>query len=756
MNGTPYPEGWENNMLAVQWSSVTIQTNQQANAMIALFKKIKPWLGGSDTETNGLHIISSTLFLFQFGFVHPNLKEGYTFAVDLERQPKLASAVIRAWLQLAETLDVYLGHNIIFELHMMTNAGFTYTKENLSDTMFYIRYANDAVAPKNGGVPLKLKEFAARYVDSKAKHHEQLLLSEQAQIAKELNLKLKLRLRKCGIPPAKFHAKSYTLTVIKDMFKDPIMDYHDLPSNIKEVYLEWLQHDVPIYLQPKITGLVESEMIPYNILNRENLIRYGHYDIIYMLEVFLYLEPLLKNRNNNTGIEIENKLIYPIFEMERVGFKADKEYIQMSRARLKEYIKERRQILYDLANRELCVGQHDLIKRILNEDFCIAVESTKSEELEHLHSELLREHGEVDVVKFIEVIQELRTLEKWYSTYLTRFLFDLREQDRLYATINLVGAVSGRVTSAFQQFPRTAIKTVTGEEIFHPRKMIIPSGGDYDAIVYLDYSQIELRIQALYTILVGDPDLNLCRAYMPYQCVDHTGVLFDCNNPEHVLRWQDDWFLEEEPSIKWTPVDVHAVTTFNAIGMTPDHPDFKEMRTEIGKKTNFAKNYGAKIGRIRQMYPTKSESEIKQIDAAYYKSFPGILNYHRYCYDRADDYSYTTNLFGIKYYGMSGHKLINGLIQGSSAYILKHKIRELWEYSKQHQIKSRFQMNLHDELSWERHIDDFDIFFEYQKIMQEWPDLPIPIVAELAFTKTNWADKKEVKTKDDLRLHFSH
>ena len=48
--------------------------------------------------------------------------------------------------------------------------------------------------------------------------------------------------------------------------------------------------------------------------------------------------------------------------------------------------------------------------------------------------------------------------------------------------------------------------------------MIIKSPG-YKGIAYLDYSQVELRLQALYTILVGSPDLNLCRAYMPYECV---------------------------------------------------------------------------------------------------------------------------------------------------------------------------------------------------------------------------------------------
>ena len=148
----------------------------------------------------------------------------------------------------------------------------------------------------------------------------------------------------------------------------------------------------------------------------------------------------------------------------------------------------------------------------------LPVQTTNSEELSKLHSDLKHTQPDHPAIEFIEVLQELRTLEKWYSTYIVRFIKDFREEDgKLYTSINQSGTVSGRVTSDFQQFPKDAIVTVDGREIFHPRKMVIAQDGDYDAIVYLDYSQIELRLQAFYTILIGHPDLNLCRAYSPYK-----------------------------------------------------------------------------------------------------------------------------------------------------------------------------------------------------------------------------------------------
>jgi DNA polymerase I-like protein with 3'-5' exonuclease and polymerase domains len=240
---------------------------------------------------------------------------------------------------------------------------------------------------------------------------------------------------------------------------------------------------------------------------------------------------------------------------------------------------------------------------------------------------------------------------------------------------------------------------------------------------------------------------------MPYRCINNAGQRFDYTDPGHISSWDGDWFLEENPTVKWEPTDVHAATTEAATGLTPGTPEFKKARSEIGKRVNFAKNYGAQRGRIRQMFPEKSEDEVTRINEAYYKAFPGVKGYHQYCYDRAASYSYTENLFGIKYYGVSGHKLINLLVQGSAAYYLKWKIRELYDYAKIMHIKTRWQMQIHDELSWEHHKDDpLDIFFEFKRIMGTWPDTQVPVIAEMDATVTTWADKKGVETLDELRV----
>lgn len=729
-------------MLKYQWEMLTISTYDDFERLKNIVKTVKPTIGAVDTETDGLHIINSKPFVIQFGFLDTVHMRGFTFAIDLENV-SFADEVLSYWTNIAKTLDIYAGHNIKFDLHMLYNIQHPYLENNLTDTMFYIRYGHDALHTEEGGPPLGLKEYATRYIDPSAKLHERKLIKEKSNIVKEYNLRLKNMLNQSGIKPPK-GANSFTLKTINDMFKDPVFDASDLPEDIRTVYLDWI-HSLPLYLQHKVQALVESDMIRYNDLNRENLLTYAHYDIVYTLEILSSLIHVVHNRKQMRGIEIENRCLIPWFEMERVGFQVDKEYLETARIRLKKYIYERRNVLYSLAGEQLAVGQHATVKRILLDKYNTIVQSTGNEPLNILKNTLPKDS---EIRAFIDTLQELRTLEKWYSAYIIRFQKDLKFNDRLYTTINQVGTVSGRVTSDFQQFPKKAIKTIDGEELFHPRKIVTSNAG----IVYLDYSQIELRFQALYTILVGHPDYNMCRAYMPYDCVSKNGIPFDPSNPIHIKNWNKEWYHKENTEEHWTPVDVHAATTTAATGLTPDDPNFAYLRSTIGKRTNFAKNYGAELGRIKQMFPDKTHEECVAINDAYYKAFPGVKEYHKYCTQQAQMYSNTINLFGVRYYNVSGHKLKNLLVQGSAAYFLKLKIIALYDFCKKNHIASKFQMQIHDELSWEYDpSDDPKIFFAFKQIMEQWNDGQVPIVADMEATNATWADKQEVETLQELK-----
>lgn len=156
------------------------------------------------------------------------------------------------------------------------------------------------------------------------------------------------------------------------------------------------------------------------------------------------------------------------------------------------------------------------------------------------------------------------------------------------------------------------------------------------------------------------------------------------------------------------------------------------------------KNYGAQLGKIKEMYPDKSEEECQRINDAYYKAFPGVKNYHQYCYNRAS-YSYTVNMFGVKYYNVSGHKLINMLVQGSAAYYLKIKIIALDKYIREKNLKTRMQMNIHDEIDFEVAEGEKEELWNFKHIMEDWPEGQVPLVAEPDWSTTCWAEKAELE-----------
>ena len=742
-------------MLKFQWTNTTIQSHSDFEFLKNVVNNVKPVVGAVDTETDGLHIMENKPFVVQFGFLDLPNKKGYTFAVDLENTG-FADDVLTYWNSIAKTLDLYMGHNIKFDLHMLKNINHEYDGDNLTDTMFYIRYAHDALHTEEGGPPLGLKEYATRYIDRNAKLHEHKLNQEKSNIVKTYNNRLKIMLNKSGAKlPVGCTAKSFTLKVIADLFNDCIFDISDLPEDIKEVYLEWL-HSLPLYLQHKVQSLVESDMIRYNDLNRENLIKYAHYDIVYTLEIWASLQHIIKNRHQEEALKIENLCIKPWLEMEETGFHADVPYLEECRIKTKAYIKKQREEFYALAGEEVGIGQHATIKKILQQKFNLEVKSTNEETLSLLKNSVPKEGT---AYRFISLLQELRTLEKWYAVYIIRFQKELRTHEYLYTQINQVGTVSGRITSDFQQFPKKAMTSETGEELFHPRKVIKTDTG----LVYLDYSQIELRFQALYTLLLGTPDRNMCRAYMPFECyhilqsrdiTENEGkrVEFDPKNPIHIKNYKKIKWYHNEDGEEWEPVDVHGATTLAAFpGLKKTDPEYHDLRY-IGKRVNFAKNYGAELTRIMQMFPEKTKEECVQINDAYYKAFPGIKNYHEYCKRRALEYSNTENLFHVRYYNVNGHKLKNMLIQGSAAFFLKWKIIQLYYYCKQNNIKSRFQMQIHDELSWEWNPEDPpEVFFKFKEIMEDWSAAMIPVIADMEVSTTTWADKKEVETIEELK-----
>lgn len=711
-------------MLAMTWYKHSIKTEEDVLTFIKLFKEHKPLYGAFDTETNGLNIIRSKPFLVVFGFASTIKNEGYTFSLDLELDKNIIPIAMYAVIKLFNKLKRVLAWNATYDMHMMHNIGYpNLFSNNITDVQIYVRLAHDALKPSEGGPPMALKNYANKYIDSTAKKNEGIIKALRANMRKKHNRILVTDLSNEPIPKEyqkamKNHRKQrWTVGIVEDILGDLVLGTTEMTPKVQKIIHTWERNN--------------PDPDNYQNIPRAPLTKYAHYDVIFTIEAFLLVMPVAVARGQETTIQLEEDLIMPLYRMEKVGFAFNKEYALESKEALRTYILMRRQELHHLVGFKLGSGQHPTIKKILNNKYHLGVESTGNPVLEKLRVE------NQEAQQFINLIVELRTLEKWYSTYVIKWLNE-EVNGRIYTQIKQAGTVSGRVSSNFQQFPKYAIQDKNGDELFHPRKMIKVSGGNYKSIIYLDYSQIELRFQALYTIYVSGGDKNLCRAYMPFEC--HRGEeLFDPNNPQHIVEWDTgDWYLNEDPKVLWTKTDLHDVMTLNAFPhITKDSKEFKMYRN-IGKSTNFACNYGATgSGLQRDLGHSKDLSE--HLYNTYLKTFPGLKPYRDYVKRMLQSQGYVENLFGRKFYGMSAHKASNYLVQGSAADFLKMKMIKADKLLLAH--KTMFQMNIHDEMSFEPYEGEEYLIEELRLVMEGLQGTKVPIVADAEITYTNWAEK---------------
>ena len=96
------------------------------------------------------------------------------------------------------------------------------------------------------------------------------------------------------------------------------------------------------------------------------------------------LDPIVKSRGQLKTLELEEKIILPLYEMERVGFAFNKEYMLESKQKVYNEIMKYRSKLYDLLGERVTAGQHKRLKEILNEWSEETIESVDKKSLEKI------------------------------------------------------------------------------------------------------------------------------------------------------------------------------------------------------------------------------------------------------------------------------------------------------------------------------------------------------------------------------------
>jgi DNA polymerase I len=705
-----------------------------------MFLHERPLLAGFDTETTGLHLKRDKPFLIQFGWMG-DTKQVYTF------YPTPMN--MKYFFEICQASRMMIGHNVKYDLHMLANIGFPVEDTQIQwvENMVLARLSLEAIPERLGGDSLALKSLAKKYVHPDCGKSEQLIKDNLSRLKKERIKILSVALKQFKLPDSN---KSWGMGVIKDFLKDPTNDVDDLPLDVRNVWVNWNEQ----YPEPT-----------YEDIDRELMLKYGGEDVAMMLEFAAKALPIIKRREQMEILKQETDAIMPFWRMERTGFCMDLEYLESCRLKMKNYIQHMRNHLYNLLGERVNVGQHERLKQIFKSKWNITMEKMDNAALKRLEQE--------EVKDAVKTIQELRTLEKWYSTYILRLQSGSEYDGRYYSQLNLASAVSGRIGSDFQQFPKKPIKDREGQELFHPRK-VVKVTPNYQSIYYLDYSQIELRAQANYTLLVSGGDVNLCRAYFPFRCTSkETGETYDWKNPDHKARWNSGEWLDEEGK-PWTKTDVHSLTTHNTLlelGYKPvtkheqyqytkeDEPFFGQLDTEKdfemvrykGKTFNFMANYGGGLGAAMDTLNLPKQIAYALLNG-YAASFPEVKSYQEAIVTAYQQKGYVRNMLGRRYYLYSenarrAYTLANYCIQGSCADDMKDAITKIDKYMQDNQLQSRLVIPIHDELQiecvrGEEH--HMDIILKMMEDNADW--YYVPVVCDMEKTETNWASKEKVQS----------
>ena len=685
-----------------------IENDTELKTLTETFKKHNPDIIVYDTETTGLHSIKDVPFLIAVGF------RGYVYTFDKRDK------YIQEFYHVAKDCKFLFAHNAKYDWHMMYNSGNEMPEDiNLADSVTLARltqYSDDLGS-------LTLESLGERYVDPESKFAGKV-------IKKHIS---KIKAKRWG--------------EMKDVLK--IMD---LPGRLKEVtdaYKKRVQ-----FIPHKWDELFDYMDELYTEPNYEdsykenpNLMRnYAADDVVITLEYIFKALPVLEHVD--PGLKIftqENKLIRVVGHMERVGLKLDIPYLIESRKKMHNYQKELYKKLWAVTKVEVGSGQHKLIKHILKVEYGI---ETPSVDKDHLKALVKQYTDDGNLTIMLQTISKLRTVDKWLSTYVEGKLNKVYK-GRVYTSIHNAGTVTGRVSSDLQQEPKKGLKDDNGVELFHPRRAVVNEEGF--RMFYFDYSQMELRMQAHYTVELSGGDKNLCSAFVPFMHRSmFDGRIYKLGDAD----WNSEEWVDENFNL-WDPTDLHSATALKAFPETQkffdrggkNDPDFETPRG-YGKRCNFLKNYGGGAGAVMDSLGV-SEEIANKLDKGYYEAFPLIRDYQRWVEDELSQKGWIENIFGRRYYMRSSnwfYKVYNYMIQGGCADVMKEKEIEVFEFFKAHpELKSKMVLPVHDEVQVAIAHGEEWIAPLIKEIMEDTLSyLPtIPMICDVEFTDSNWADKED-------------
>lgn len=473
-------------------------------------------------------------------------------------------------------------------------------------------------------------------------------------------------------------------------------------------------HDLEIQsienLQHAITPFAPFEkekkkQVKFVDVNAEIATNFATEETSVILELTKYWTQNLDENEQKLVYDIEVPLTFVLADMEYDGVSIDEKYLRDLTIYMNGELGKIEGKIYELAGTQFNINSPRQVGETLFDKMGIkskkkrgkAAYSTSAAVLE----ELAQEH------EIARLILDYRRYAKLKSTY-TEALPALieRKDDRIHTTYNQTVTATGRLSSSNPNLQNIPARTEEGNKI---RNAFVSKDRENSLILSADYSQIELRLLAHIT-----EDKHLMEAFK-------------------------------------TGVDVHTLTA-SKVFEVPVEEVTKEMRYK-SKAVNFGIIYGqSKYGLAKAI--GISNAEAGEFIDKYFATYPRVKAYMEGIVREVEKQGYVETIFGRKRYletelsssnamirEFAKRAAINQPMQGTAADLMKIAMIDFAKKLKEHNLKSKMIMQVHDELVVEVLKSELD---EVKTLVKEAMELnqplSVPLVVDMNVGET-WKEQ---------------
>ena len=462
----------------------------------------------------------------------------------------------------------------------------------------------------------------------------------------------------------------------------------------------------------------------YSELDTQFCGRYCCTDLIHTADLYSKYEQWGVSRNFGELCQTEMRLTEVVCDMECAGLPVDVPYLQALKRTVKATKAALEQRLWEATGGyEINVGSDPEVRTLLRDVLKLPLHMMTEKNEYSVNAEALSEFPDNPVCR---LLLQWREADKLDTTYTSSIVARCDDRGYLYADLKQMGTVTGRLSCDdpnFQNFPSESnarALAATGKELkaggidpWSIRRAFLMRGPEW-ARVFLDYSQIELRVLAYYS---QDP------------------IMVDA-------------FLQGEDVHDRTAKEVGEI-----LGVKPQR--------RVAKVVNFGLSYGMSAAGLSRKAGISLNDAETFLDA-FFTRYHGVKAYSLELWAAARRAEgQWRNIFGrrrtikalrsdnLAERSKAERKMIASAIQGTAAELTKASLVRIAEWLKRANVPAMLVNTVHDEIQ-------LDVPREYvptvvrecKALMEHYPQFaPIPVLVDAEVSTQTWADKQPFESE---------